>query len=119
MHEGKLAGTRPRDPESRTEGRWGHRLGLRRAPSVVVILTLLLAACAGNTAPAHEPTNRSPSPGSWACSLASISNWATAWQASGLAGLQERPRLEKPRRLDATTEQRLTTLLETDPQSRG
>ena len=52
------------------------------------------------------------------CSLARVSNWAAAWQFSGLAGLREQPRLGKPHRLDATAEHLLTRLLETDPQHR-
>ena len=53
------------------------------------------------------------------CSLARVSNWAAAWQFSGLAGLREQPRPGKPHRLDVTAEHLLTRLLETDPQSRG
>ncbi len=53
------------------------------------------------------------------CSLASVYNWASAWQADRLNGLRERPRPGQSRRLDSAAEHRLSTLLDTDPQSRG
>jgi hypothetical protein len=58
MYEREPAGAMPRDPGSRTEVCWEYRPGLARAACVVVILTLLLVACAGNTTPGRETTQR-------------------------------------------------------------
>ena len=57
--------------------------------------------------------------GALGCSLASIYNWAAAWRAEGLAGLQEPPRPGKPRSLDQRAEQLLEEWLASDPQERG
>ena len=54
-----------------------------------------------------------------ACSLASVYNWAAAWRAEGLAGLQDPPRPGKPRALDQQAEQLLEAWLASDPQGRG
>lgn len=53
------------------------------------------------------------------CSLASVYNWAAAWRADGLAGLQEPSRPGKPRALDDRAEQLLDEWLASDPQARG
>lgn len=53
------------------------------------------------------------------CSLASIYNWAAAWRADGLAGLQEQPRPGKRRSLDERAERLLDEWLASDPQARG
>jgi transposase len=53
------------------------------------------------------------------CSVASVYNWAAAWRAAGLDGLQERPRGGRRRRLPAEAERGLDRLLETDPQAQG
>ncbi len=53
------------------------------------------------------------------CSLASIDNWAAAWRAAGLAGLQEPPRPGKPRSLDERAEPLLDEWLASDPPAKG
>jgi transposase len=54
-----------------------------------------------------------------ACSLASVYNWAAAWRAAGLAGVQDPPRPSKTRSLDQRGEQWLDEWLASDPQARG
>jgi transposase len=57
--------------------------------------------------------------GALGCSLASIYNWAAAWRADGLAGLQEPSRPGQPRALDDRAERLLDEWLASDPQTRG
>ena len=57
--------------------------------------------------------------GALGCSLASIYNWAAAWRADGLAGVQEPPRPGKRRSLDDRAERLLDEWLASDPQVRG
>jgi transposase len=53
------------------------------------------------------------------CSQASVSNWTTAWQAEGIAGIQEGVHAGAAHRVDAAGEQRLVELLASDPQAAG
>jgi transposase len=53
------------------------------------------------------------------CSRASVTNWTSAWRAHGLAGVHEGVHLGAVRRLDATGEQRLVELVQSDPQAAG
>jgi transposase len=54
-----------------------------------------------------------------ACSLARVYNWAAAWRAAGLAGVQDLPRPGKARALDQRAEQWLDEWLASAPQGRG
>jgi hypothetical protein len=69
------------------------------------------------------------------CCLASVYNWATAWQRAGRTDLGDQPRAGRPQRLEADGEQRLEAdgeqrleadgeqrleaLLASDPQAHG
>jgi len=53
------------------------------------------------------------------CCLASVYNWATAWQRAGRTHLDDQARAGRPRRLEQADEQRLETLLASDPQAQG
>jgi transposase len=53
------------------------------------------------------------------CARSSVYAWAAAWRARGLAGLRERPRGGRPRRLAGPGEAALEALLAEDPQARG
>jgi transposase len=53
------------------------------------------------------------------CCLASVYNWLAAWRRDGLAGLVERRHAGGPRRLAGAPEERLDTLLGSDPQAAG
>jgi transposase len=53
------------------------------------------------------------------CCLASVYNWATAWQRAGRTELGDQPRAGRPQRLDADGDQRLEALLARDPQAHG
>jgi transposase len=53
------------------------------------------------------------------CCLASVYNWATAWQRAGRTDLGDQPRAGQPQRLEADGEQRLEALLASDPQAHG
>jgi len=52
-------------------------------------------------------------------SRSTVYAWAAAWRARGLAGLQERPRSGRPRRLAGAGETALEALVAADPQARG
>jgi transposase len=53
------------------------------------------------------------------CCLASVYNWATAWQRKGRTTLRDQPRAGRPPRLDTDGEQQLEALLASDPQAHG
>lgn len=53
------------------------------------------------------------------CSLASIYNWAAAWQQEGRTGLAEARHDGRTRTLDPTALRLLEQWLETDPQTQG
>ncbi len=53
------------------------------------------------------------------CCLASVYNWATAWQRAGRTDLRDQARAGRPRRLEPADEQQLETLLASDPQAHG
>ena len=53
------------------------------------------------------------------CSLASVYNWAAAWQQEGRAGVAEGPHAGRIRTLDASAERLLEQWLEADPQTHG
>ena len=53
------------------------------------------------------------------CSLASVYNWAAAWQQEGRTGLAEARHDGRTRTLDATALRLLEQWLETDPQTHG
>lgn len=53
------------------------------------------------------------------CSRASVSAWVAAWRHGGVAGLREGDHGGGRVKLDATSEAVLTTLLASDPQTRG
>ena len=53
------------------------------------------------------------------CSLASVYNWATAWQQQGCVGLAEVRHAGRTRTLDAKALRLLEHWLETDPQTLG
>src|SRR5258706_14410152 len=53
------------------------------------------------------------------CCLASVYNWATAWQREGRTDLGDQPRAGRPPRLEADGEQQLEALLASDPQAHG
>ncbi|HEX9412095.1 MAG TPA: helix-turn-helix domain-containing protein [Ktedonobacterales bacterium] len=53
------------------------------------------------------------------CCLASVYNWATAWQREGRTDLGDPPRAGRPPRLEADGEQQLEALLASDPQAHG
>ena len=53
------------------------------------------------------------------CRRSSVYNWVAAWQERGHVGLQEAAHGRRPRRLDASAEQTVETLLSSDPQAAG
>jgi transposase len=53
------------------------------------------------------------------CSLASVYNWASAWQTQGLAGLAEGRHTGRRRQLAGAGEAQLERLLREDPQAHG
>jgi transposase len=53
------------------------------------------------------------------CCLASVYNWATAWQRAGRTHLRDQARAGRPRRLEPADEHRLEALLASDPQAHG
>jgi transposase len=53
------------------------------------------------------------------CGRSSVYGWAAAWRGQGLAGLRERPRGGRPRRLGGAGEATLEALLAANPQQQG